>query len=68
MDDFEEKLRELDEEFASSLGMDIDCYRDCVRNSDGYKSIYFDEEEEMGKLLEYMGIGNVLNENDDKFE
>lgn len=68
MDDFEEKLRELDEEFASNLGMDIDCYRDCVRNRDGYKTIYFDEEEEMGKLLEYMGIGNVLSENDDKFE
>lgn len=66
MDDFEEKLREAEKECAEILGMELDEYLDCVKGDNG--NMYFDEGEEMEKLLEQMGIGNVLSENDDKFE
>lgn len=66
MDDFEDSLREAEKECAEILGMELDEYLDCVKGDNG--NMYFDEGEEMEKLLEYMGIGNVLSENDDKFE
>lgn len=61
MDDFEEKLREAEKECAEILGMELDEYLDCVKGDNG--NMYFDEGEEMGKLLEQMGIKNVIKEN-----
>ncbi len=61
MDDFEEKLREAEKECAEILGMELDEYLDCVKGDNG--NMYFDEGEEMEKLLEYMGIKNVIKEN-----
>lgn len=61
MDDFEEKLRETEKECAEILGMELDEYLDCVKGDNG--NMYFDEGEEMEKLLEYMGIKNVIKEN-----
>ena len=61
MDDFEEKLREAEKECAEILGMELDQYLDCVKGDNG--NMYFDEGEEMEKLLEYMGIKNVIKEN-----
>lgn len=66
MDDFEDSLREAEKECAEILGMELDEYLDCVKGDNG--NMYFDEGEEMEKLLEYMGIKNVLGENDNKFE
>lgn len=61
MDDFEEKLREAEKECAEILGMELDEYLDCVKGDNG--NMYFDEGEEMEKLLEQMGIKNVIKEN-----
>ena len=61
MDDFEEKLREEEKECAEILGMELDEYLDCVKGDNG--NMYFDEGEEMEKLLEQMGIKNVIKEN-----
>ena len=61
MDDFEEKLREAEKECAEILGMELDEYLNCVKGDIG--NMYFDEGEEMEKLLEYMGIKNVIKEN-----
>ncbi len=61
MDEFEEKLREAEKECAEILGMELDEYLDCVKGDNG--NMYFDEEEEMEKLLEYMEIKNVIKEN-----
>lgn len=61
MDDFEEKLREAEKECAEILGMELDEYLDCVKGDNG--NMYFDEGEEMEKLLEYMEIKNVIKEN-----
>ena len=61
MDDFEEKLREAEKECAEILGMEFDEYLDCVKGDIG--KLYFDEGEEMEKLLEQMGIKNVIKEN-----
>ena len=61
MDDFEEKLRKAEKECAEILGMELDEYLDCVKGDNG--TMYFDEGEEMEKLLEYMGIKNVIKEN-----
>lgn len=61
MDDFEEKLREAEKECAEILGMELDEYLNCVKGDNG--NMYFDEGEEMEKLLEYMGIKNVIKEN-----
>lgn len=61
MDDFEDSLREAEKECAEILGMELDEYLDCVKGDNG--NMYFDEEEEMEKLLEYMGIKNVIKEN-----
>lgn len=61
MDDFEETLREAEKECAEILGMELDEYLDCVKGDNG--NMYFDEGEEMEKLLEYMGIKNVIKEN-----
>ncbi len=61
MDDFEEKLREAEKECAEILGMELDEHLDCVKGDNG--NMYFDEGEEMEKLLEYMGIKNVIKEN-----
>lgn len=61
MDDYEEKLREAEKECAEILGMELDEYLDCVKGDNG--NMYFDEGEEMEKLLEYMGIKNVIKEN-----
>ena len=58
MDDFEEKLREAEKECAEILGMELDEYLDCVKGDNG--NMYFDEGEEMEKLLEYMGIKMLL--------
>lgn len=66
MDDFEDSLREAEKECAEILGMELDEYLDCVKGDNG--NMYFDEGEEMEKLLEQMGIKNVLGENDNKFE
>lgn len=65
MDDFEEKLREAEEECAEMLGMDLDEYLEQVNGyEDGDNcNMYFDEDEEMEKLLEQMGIKNVIKEN-----
>ena len=65
MDDFEEKLREAEEECAEMLGMDLDEYLEQVNgDEDGDNcNMYFDEDEEMEKLLEQMGIKNVIKEN-----
>ena len=65
MDNFEEKLREAEEEWAEMLGMDLDEY---LKQVNGYEdgdncNMYFDEGEEMEKLLEQMGIRNVIKEN-----
>lgn len=61
MDDFEEKLREAEKECAEILGMELDEYLYCVKGDNG--NMYFDEGEEMEKLLEQMGIKNVIKEN-----
>lgn len=61
MDDFEDSLREAEKECAEILGMELDEYLDCVKGDNG--NMYFDEGEEMEKLLEYMGIKNVIKEN-----
>lgn len=61
MDDFEDSLREAERECAEILGMELDEYLDCVKGDNG--NMYFDEGEEMEKLLEYMGIKNVIKEN-----
>lgn len=61
MDDFEEKLREAEKECAEILGMELDEYLDCVKGDNG--NMYFDEGEEMEKLLEQMEIKNVIKEN-----
>lgn len=61
MDDFEDSLREAEKECAEILGMELDEYLDCVKGDNG--NMYFDEEEEMEKLLEQMGIKNVIKEN-----
>ncbi len=61
MDDFEEKLREAEKECAEILGMELDEYLNCVKGDNG--NMYFDEGEEMEKLLEQMGIKNVIKEN-----
>ena len=61
MDDFEEKLRDAEKECAEILGMELDEYLNCVKGDNG--NMYFDEGEEMEKLLEYMGIKNVIKEN-----
>lgn len=61
MDDFEDSLREAEMECAEILGMELDEYLDCVKGDNG--NMYFDEGEEMEKLLEYMGIKNVIKEN-----
>ena len=61
MDDFEEKLREAEKECAEILGMKLDEYLNCVKGDNG--NMYFDEGEEMEKLLEQMGIKNVIKEN-----
>lgn len=61
MDDFEEKLREAEKECAEILGMELDEYLNCVKGDNG--NMYFDEGEEMEKLLEYMEIKNVIKEN-----
>ena len=61
MDDFEEKLREAEKECAEILGMELDEYLNCVKGDNG--NMYFDEGEEMEKLLEDMGIKNVIKEN-----
>ena len=61
MDDFEEKLREAEKECAEILGMELDEYLDCVKGDNG--NMYFDEGEEREKLLEQMGIKNVIKEN-----
>ena len=65
MDNFEEKLREAEEEWAEMLGMDLDEYLEQVNgDEDGDNcNMYFDEGEEMEKLLEQMGIRNVIKEN-----
>ena len=67
MNDFEEKLREAEEEWAEMLGMDLDEYLE-QGNGDGDEdgddcNMYFDEEEEMEKLLKSMGMKNVIKEN-----
>ncbi len=61
MDDFEDSLREAEKECAEILGMELDEYLDCVKGDNG--NMYFDEGEEMEKLLEQMGIKNVIKEN-----
>lgn len=61
MDEFEEKLREAEKECAEILGMELDEYLDCVKGDND--NMYFDEDEEMEKLLEQMGIKNVIKEN-----
>lgn len=61
MDDFEDSLREAEKECAEILGMELDEYLDCVKGDNG--NMYFDEGEEMEKLLEYMEIKNVIKEN-----
>lgn len=61
MDDFEDSLREAEKECAEILGMELDEYLDCVKGDNG--NMYFDEGEEMEKLLEYIGIKNVIKEN-----
>lgn len=61
MDDFEDSLREVEKECAEILGMELDEYLDCVKGDNG--NMYFDEGEEMEKLLEQMGIKNVIKEN-----
>lgn len=61
MDDFEDSLREAEKECAEILGMELDEYLDCVKGDNG--NMYFDEREEMEKLLEQMGIKNVIKEN-----
>ena len=61
MDDFEDSLREAEKECADILGMELDEYLDCVKGDNG--NMYFDEGEEMEKLLEQMGIKNVIKEN-----
>lgn len=61
MNDFEDSLREAEKECAEILGMELDEYLDCVKGDNG--NMYFDEGEEMEKLLEYMGIKNVIKEN-----
>ena len=58
MDDFEDSLREAEKECAEILGMELDEYLDCVKGN-----MYFDEGEEMEKLLEQMEIKNVIKEN-----
>lgn len=67
MDDFEEKLREAEEEWAEMLGMDLDEYLKQVNgdeDGDGDNcNMYFDEGEEMEKLLKQMGMRNVIKEN-----
>lgn len=61
MGDFDEKLRDAEKECAKILGMELDEYLDCVNGNNG--NMYFDEEEEMEKLLEYMGMRNVIKDN-----
>lgn len=61
MDDFEDSLREAEKECAEILGMELDEYLDCIKGDNG--DMYFDEGEEMEKLLEYMEIKNVIKEN-----
>lgn len=61
MDDFEDSLREAEKECAEILGMELDEFLDCVKGDNG--NMYFDEGEEMEKLLEYMEIKNVIKEN-----
>ena len=61
MDDFEDSLREVEKECAEILGMELDEYLDCVMGDNG--NMYFDEGEEMEKLLEQMEIKNVIKEN-----
>lgn len=61
MDDFEDSLREAEKECAEILGMELDEYLDCVKGDNG--NMYFDEGEEMEKLLEQMEIKNVIKEN-----
>lgn len=61
MNDFEDSLREAEKECAEILGMELDEYLDCVKGDNG--NMYFDEGEEMEKLLEYMEIKNVIKEN-----
>lgn len=61
MDDFEDSLREAEKECAEILGMEFDEYLDCVKGDNG--NMYFDEGEEMEKLLKQMGIKNVIKEN-----
>jgi hypothetical protein len=65
MDDFEEKLREAEEEWAEMLGMDLDEYLEQANgDEDGDTcNMYFDEGEEMEKLLKSMGMKNVIKEN-----
>ena len=41
--------------------MELDEYLNCVKGDNG--NMYFDEGEEMEKLLEQMGIKNVIKEN-----
>lgn len=61
MNDFEDSLREAEKECAEILGMELDEYLDCVKGDNG--NMYFDEGEEMEKLLEQMEIKNVIKEN-----
>ena len=63
MDEFEEKLREAEKECAEMLGMDLDEYLEQVNGDGDNCNMYFDEEEEMEKLLEQMGMRNVIKEN-----
>ncbi len=65
MDEFEDSLREMEEEWAEMLGMDLDEYLEQVNgDEDGDNcNMYFDEGEEMEKLLEQMGMRNVIKEN-----
>ena len=59
MDDFEDSLREAEKECAEILGMELDEFLDCVKGDNG--NMYFDEGEEMEKLLEYMEIKKTGN-------
>ncbi len=61
MDDLEDSLREVEEEWAEMFGMDLDEY--LKRGNGDNCNMYFDEGEEMEKLLEQMGIKNVIKEN-----
>ncbi len=63
MDDFEDSLREVEEEWAEMFGMDLDEYLKHGNGDGDNCNMYFDEGEEMEKLLEQMGMRNVIKEN-----